>query len=58
MNAVPAFHPGKTVAQVPAVRIRVDDLPQAGTKETMRPFKFLFVPLYEGFKMSYSKAHL
>jgi hypothetical protein len=46
-----AFHVGKAVVQVAAVQVPVDDLPEIGTEESVRPPEPLFVSPDEGFKM-------
>ena len=51
MVAVSAFPPGKTVTQVAAVQVQVNDLLKIGTKEAVSPLKPFFVPLDEGLKM-------
>ena len=51
MVAVSAFHAGKAIAQVAAVQVPVDDLPEVGTEESIGPLKSFFVILDEGFQM-------
>jgi hypothetical protein len=56
MVAVPAFHPGNAVAQISAIEIPVDDLPEVVTEESIRSFKPLFVGLDEGIKILFDAA--
>jgi hypothetical protein len=49
--AVFTLHPGKTVVQVAAIKITVNDLLKIGTEESVGPLKPFFVALDEGFQM-------
>ncbi len=51
MAAIFAFDAGKSVVQVPAIKISVDDLLDIGTEKSILPFKPLFIDLEKGFKM-------
>jgi hypothetical protein len=49
--AVFTLHPGKTVVQVAAIKITVNDLPEIGTEESVGPLKPFLIELDEGFQM-------
>jgi hypothetical protein len=51
MVAVSTFHTGNSIAQVAAVQVLVDDLPEIGTEESIGPHKSIFITLDEGFQM-------
>jgi len=45
MVAVFTLHPGKTVVQVAAIKITVNDLPEIGSEESIGPLKTFLVDL-------------
>ncbi len=51
MATIFAFHAGKTVVQIAAVQIPVNDLLQIGPPEAVLPGEMLVIDLHEGFKI-------
>ena len=51
MVAIPAFHPGKAVVQVPAFQVAGNALLEVGPPEPVPPFEPILVDLNKGFKM-------
>ena len=41
--AVFTLHPGKTVVQVAAINITVNDLPEIGSEESIRPLNYIIL---------------
>ena len=51
MAAIFAFHTGKAIVQIAALKITENDLLEIGTKESIGPLKPFLVDLDEGFQM-------
>jgi len=51
MAEVFAFHTGKVVVQITAIKITVNDLQEIGTEESVGPLKPFLVNPDEGFQM-------
>jgi hypothetical protein len=56
MAAIFAFHTGKAIVQIAALKITENDLLEIGTKESEGPLKPFLVDLDEGFQMSLDTA--
>ena len=56
MTAVPAFHTGKAIVQIAAIKIPVNDIQEIGTEESVRSLESLLVYLDEGFQMILNTA--
>jgi len=56
MAAIFAFHTGKAIVQIAAVKITENDLLEIGTEESVGPLKSFLVDLGEGFQMTLDTA--
>jgi hypothetical protein len=56
MAAVFALDSGKAVLEIAAIQIPLYNLFDMGTKEAIRPFKTIFIDLFQGFKVVLNAA--
>ena len=56
MEAIFAFHTGKAIVQIAAIKITVNDLLEIGTEESVGPLKPFLIDLEKGFQMIFNTA--